>query len=222
MKLLFIDGQSCYLAENEHYFLSIGYEVFTAETGQDAQNILDQHKVDCIILDTTLPDINGYHLCRQLKSKLNLPIIFLSASNDLGSGFLAGADDYLTKPHCLHELEIRILVRSRPYIAPPKHKSWLENPPLKVDIYGRVVTIEDQIVGLIGMEFKILVFLMSQPNVVFSQRDIYRSVWKQLDLDNSHTVQVHIARMRKKMGKLFPTHSFIQTVWGYGYKFVPY
>lgn len=222
--LLVVDDDVDILNINQIYFSNIGFNVYTSETAKDAMDIVESIVLDCIILDISLPDIDGYKMCNDIKEKVNIPIIFLSNyehEEEKVRGFLAGGDDYITKPYSLKELELRIYARMRQYKNITSVPNVLKFSVLVINVNSRKVTFDGESIDLTTMEFEILLFLAENKEQVFSKIEIYNQVWKMPDIGDQHTVQVHIAQMRKKINSLSREHQYIQTVWGKGYKFVP-
>ncbi|HBF8684563.1 TPA: response regulator transcription factor [Clostridioides difficile] len=222
--LLVVDDDVDILNINQIYFSNIGFNVYTSETAKDAMDIVESIVLDCIILDISLPDIDGYKMCNDIKEKVNIPIIFLSNyehEEEKVRGFLAGGDDYITKPYSLKELELRIYARMRQYKNITSVPNVLKFSALVINVNSRKVTFDGESIDLTTMEFEILLFLVENKEQVFSKIEIYNQVWKMPDIGDQHTVQVHIAQMRKKINSLSREHQYIQTVWGKGYKFVP-
>ncbi|MBH7546238.1 response regulator transcription factor [Clostridioides difficile] len=222
--LLVVDDDVDILNINQIYFSNIGFNVYTSETAKDAMDIVESIVLDCIILDISLPDIDGYKMCNDIKEKVNIPIIFLSNyehQEETVRGFFAGGDDYITKPYSLKELELRIYARMRQYKNITSVPNVLKFSALVINVNSRKVTFDGESIDLTTMEFEILLFLAENKEQVFSKIEIYNQVWKMPDIGDQHTVQVHIAQMRKKINSLSREHQYIQTVWGKGYKFVP-
>ncbi|HBG0318124.1 TPA: response regulator transcription factor, partial [Clostridioides difficile] len=219
-----VDDDVDILNINQIYFSNIGFNVYTSETAKDAMDIVESIVLDCIILDISLPDIDGYKMCNDIKEKVNIPIIFLSNyehEEEKVRGFLAGGDDYITKPYSLKELELRIYACMRQYKNITSVPNVLKFSALVINVNSRKVTFDGESIDLTTMEFEILLFLAENKEQVFSKIEIYNQVWKMPDIGDQHTVQVHIAQMRKKINSLSREHQYIQTVWGKGYKFVP-
>ena len=125
----------------------------------------------------------------------------------------------MTKPYDLQELQLRVEARIRQNRSAGQSKR-LHFPPLTLDLEERQVLIHQTAVPLTSKEFDILALLCGAPEQAFSAEKIYRQVWKLPDLDATHTVQVHVASMRRKLETACPEHKFIQTAWGKGYLFV--
>lgn len=125
----------------------------------------------------------------------------LSSQEDLKNGFLMGVDDYITKPFSLEELYLRIQARIRQYYQIPSRQKILNFFPLRINLDARTIQIQDNRVPLTMSEFDILVLLAQTPEHVYTISEIYQRVWKMPDMNSTHTVQVHIANLRKKLEK---------------------
>lgn len=221
--ILIVDDDATMLEALQIYFTGAGYTVYTAQNAQTCLCAVKQTPLDCIVLDVALPDLDGFEVCEAIKKNTNLPIIFVSnyAEEDKRiSGFVSGGDDYVTKPFSLKELELRICARIRQREERPEGSKRLDFGALSINEAARSVSYEEENITLTAAEFDILFFLANHENQVFSQRDIFKRVWKLPDLGNAHTVQVHVAQIRRKLNAFSKEHQYIQTVWGKGYKFV--
>lgn len=220
--LLFVDDDERMLATNRIYFTKHGFEVFTATSGCAALDVMRSHPIDCVVLDIMMPQQNGYVLCRQLKEEFTTPIVFLTgltAQNNLYQGFLQGGDDYLTKPYDFRELELRIRARILQKRGTAKQGTLLEFGPLTIDTAGRQTRANGVSIPLTANEFDILVLLARSPGILFSPKTIYQEIWHLPDLEATHTVRVHVGRLRQKLEAACPQHAYICTVWGKGYRF---
>lgn len=219
--VLFIDDDPAILRVNRVYFESRSYRVYTAESPEQAEQVLGEYQIDCIVLDILMPGVDGWTLCREFKAKRGIPIIFLTSLTEqdcLYRGFELGADDYMTKPYELRELEMRVKARIRQHAgaAPAEPLCF---PPLVIDADGRRALVDDKAISLTAYEFDILLLLARSPGKVFSMEAIYREIWKLPDLGNAQTVRVHLARMRHKLEAASPNHRFLEVVWGKGFLF---
>lgn len=196
-----------------------GYEVDTAESAEEALHILSpEHNL--ILLDVMLGGMSGYRMANKLRNELKLktPIIFLTAKdteNDMLTGFSAGADDYISKPFSLHEVLARIkAVLRRTQILPERSELKVGN--LTINFVKKLVFIENAEIRFSPKEFGILSLLAKQPGKVFSREKILAEVWHGDSYVLDRTVDVHIARVRRKLGdKAY----HITNRQGYGYCF---
>lgn len=222
-RVLLIDNDQEVNAANERYLKEHGFDVMTIADSCAALEQLSQ-EFDCIVMDALLHEEDGFALCSRIKEKYRLPVIFLTSLSEdehLEQGFDCGGDDYIRKPYSMKELELRILARIQAYQSSAKPHKILSYPPLWIDLSAHVVEMRGRQISLTASEFDILALLANAPYKVFNISDIYQKIWKMPDIENAQTVQVHIAHLRKKLSHAYATHSYIQTVWGSGYKFCP-
>ena len=199
------------------------YKVESARDGKSALEVFDQFSPDLVILDINLPDSLGYHLCEQMQSRTEVFILMLTSRADTidkKEGFLKGADDYLTKPFDLEELEYRvqaILKRQRSVTTSEKQPLVFEN--LVIDPVRREVKLNDHLVMLTALEFDLLHFLASRPGRVWRREELIQQVWDYEYVGDQRVVDVHIGQIRKKLESDSSELSLIHTVRGVGYKF---
>ena len=212
MHLLVVEDEDTIAEPLVEGLLAEGFEVTRVATGQDA---LDAAPVDLVLLDVRLPDIDGFTVCRELRSRSDVPIIMVTAKGeeiDRVVGLELGADDYVVKPYGLRELIARIRAVARR--APGRHEAreTLVVGALEVDVPARRATIDGRELQLTLKEFDLLALLASEPGVVVDRQKILREVWDTTWYGSSKTVDVHVAALRKKLGD--PT--LIETVRGIG------
>jgi len=202
----------------------LGHTVLAAGNTAEARRLLGQTAIQLAIVDWMLPGGSGLELIRTLRREgpfQNLPIIMLTArteENDITAGLDAGADDYITKPFSPRELSSRIkalLRRSQDFHA----NSALVVGPLELDREAHTVTANGQQMTLGHTEFKLLTFLMSNPDRVYSRSQLLDHVWGNGTFIEERTVDVHILRLRKNL-KPFAADALLETVRGAGYKLV--
>ena len=199
------------------------YQVESANDGQSALKMFDQFNPDLVILDVNLPDALGYNLCEDMQERTDVFILMLTSRSDAADkkeGFLKGADDYLTKPFDLQELEYRvkaILKRQRTVTASEKQPLIFNN--MSIDPVRREVKINDELIILTALEFDLLHFLASRPGRVWRRDELIQNVWDYEYVGDQRVVDVHIGQIRKKIELDVAEPSFIQTVRGVGYKF---
>jgi DNA-binding response OmpR family regulator len=189
-----------------------GFDVTRVATGGEA---LEAPAVDLVLLDVRLPDIDGFAVCRQLRSRSDVPIIMVTAKGeeiDRVVGLELGADDYVVKPYGLRELVARIRAVARRTGARPGIRETLRAGGLEIDVPARRATLDGRELQLTVKEFDLLALLASDPGVVVDRHRILRDVWDTTWYGSSKTVDVHVAALRKKLGD--PT--LIETVRGVG------
>lgn len=196
-----------------------GFATCVCYTGQQAIKAAPIFVPDLIILDIMLPDINGFEVCKNLQS-LNIPIIMLTAKNDIKDklyGLELGADDYVTKPFDSRELTARIkAVLKRIDKSSAKEDTNMQLGPIMIKTIERQVYIGREEIILTPKEYDLLIIFCENQRKVFSRENLLELVWKYDYIGDSRTVDMHVQRLRKKLGKY---NFFIKTVFGIGYKF---
>ncbi|WP_408955911.1 response regulator [Natroniella sp. ANB-PHB2] len=202
-----------------------GYQVLTAYDGVEALERVKEKEFDLVVLDLMLPQIDGFEVCRQIRTdnKLKrLPIIMLSAKGeevDKILGLELGADDYVTKPFSPRELLARVkaVLRRSSSIAELDNK-LIEEGEITVDLEKYQVGIKGQELNLTPKEFAVLSILIGYPGQVFSRNYLLEEIWGYGYHGDTRTVDVHIRRLRKKIAQ-YSKQEYILTVRGFGYKF---
>jgi DNA-binding response OmpR family regulator len=199
-----------------------GYRVAAFADGEEGLEQLFASRPDAVVLDLMLPGRNGLEILREVRAEpatADLPVIVLTARGaemDKLLGFEHGADDYLTKPFSPRELiaRLRALIRRS---RPASSERALEQGPLRVDPSSREAFAGGKRLTLTPREFDLLAFLLRHPGRVVSRDELLRKVWGYDYLGETRTVDVHVRRLRQKLGD---HHAVIETVTGAGYKFV--
>jgi DNA-binding response OmpR family regulator len=201
-----------------------GYIVNVANNGMKGLEMFYDSPPDLVILDIMLPEMDGWEVCKEIRRFDKTPIIMLTGKGenyDKLKGFNLGTDDYLVKPFDPNELMARIkavLWRANPMLAANEN---IELPLLKIDLKQYKVTSNKQEIVLPPKEMELLYFLASHPNQVFTRQQLLDQLWG-LDFDGDpRTVDVHIKRIREKLGDSNP-YWMIKTIRGVGYKFEVY
>ncbi len=204
-----------------------GYAVEVVRNGVDGLERALDPAIDLVVLDLMLPGLDGLEVCRRLRAvRPDALVLMLTAKAtelDRVLGLELGADDYLTKPFSLRELQARVkaLFRRRDASGAAPATGALEVGALSLDLAGRAVTLRGEPVHLTQREFDLLVFLARNAGQVFSRHDLLDRIWGAGFDGFAHTVNSHINRLRTKVER-DPAHpTLIQTVWGRGYKLVP-
>jgi DNA-binding response OmpR family regulator len=213
-----------FLAEN---LRADDYAVLVASTGSEAIDILGRSRPDVMLLDVVLPDMSGYDVCRRVRTAdvvadawdPDLPIIMLSAKaehTDRVRGFSRGADDYVVKPFHYPELLARIgAVLKR--VSRPDERHQLRVGELAVNTRSREVTVGGMTVSLSAKEFALLATLASEPDRVFTKRELLETVWEFRSPGRTRTLDSHASRLRQKL-TAHSDESWIVNVWGVGYQ----
>jgi DNA-binding response OmpR family regulator len=190
-----------------------GFSVERVATGREA---LDADEPDFVLLDVGLPDMDGFSVCRDLRSRSSVPIIMVTAKGeevDRVVGLEVGADDYVVKPFGIRELVARIrAVSRRTSERPAASRTAVALGPLELDTRSRRVAVGGREVDLTPKEFDLLALLASDPGAVVPRPRILEEVWQTTWYGSAKTIDVHVAALRKKLGH--PT--WIETVRGIG------
>lgn len=196
------------------------YTVFTACGGREALGILNSHNIDLVVTDIMMPDLDGYRLVEEMRSRgIDTPVIMLTAKdglNDKGHGFAVGCDDYLTKPVNFEELIWRIDALLRRYRISNEGKIIVGDVTVEQSSYS--VKRGEEIIELPSKEFQLLYLLLSYPGKIFTKDNILDSVWGYNSESDESTVRTHINRLRKRFEHF--TEFEICTIRGVGYKAV--
>jgi two-component system, OmpR family, response regulator RegX3 len=188
-----------------------GFVVERAATGQEA---LESSGADLVLLDLGLPDTDGFSVCRELRSRSDVPIIMVTAKGeevDRVVGLELGADDYIVKPFGFRELLARIRAVARRTSERPATRSTRVGP-LEIDVRGRRARVDGRELDLTPKEFDLLALLAREPGAVVSRAEILQEVWQTTWYGSAKTIDVHVAALRKKLGEA----SWIETVRGVG------
>ena len=221
-KILVVDDDSAIRNLIFRFLAQKNYQVEAAQDGKTALEVFDQFIPDLVILDVNLPDALGYNLCEEMQGRTDVFILLLTSRADAADkqqGFLKGADDYITKPFDLQELEYRVkAILKRRRTLTHSQKPSLIFGELIIDPIGRKVTANEQPVELTALEFDLLHCLASHPGRVWRRAELLQSVWDYDFVGDKRVVDVHIGQIRKKI-EPYTDPSLIQTVRGVGYKF---
>jgi two-component system, OmpR family, response regulator RpaB len=210
----------------------VGYDVCLATNGTEALEVFKKEAPDLIVLDVMMPQLNGLEVCEELRKVSDVPIIMLTALSDVAdriAGLQIGADDYLPKPFSPKELEERINAILRRTDGGATFKSLVERAvpgviqagPLRLETYKRQVFLKGERIQLTGMEFDLLELLASNAGKTVSRSDILQKVWgySPRHYADMRVVDVHVSRLRSKIGDNPKSPEYIHTDWGTGYFF---
>ena len=203
-----------YLLGNE------GYNVTLAKSVKEAEKIIDEKEFSLYILDLTLPDGSGYDVCKRIKAKGDLPVIFLTAYDDevnVIMGFELGADDYISKPFRVKELMLRIKSVMRRY-SNETSDGIIKINNLKINTNEAKVYKNNEEIILTAMEYRLLLILLSNRGKVLSHTALLENIWDVAgDFVEDNTLTVYIKRLRDKIEEDPAKPEFIKTVRGLGY-----
>jgi two-component system response regulator VanR len=224
INILVVDDEKMSADLVEVYLKNENYNVYKFYAGRDALNCINSLKIDLVLLDVMLPDIDGFQLCKMIREKECFPIIMLTAKSeevDKITGLVFGADDYITKPFNLMEVVARVKTQLRRYIQYNNSELLSKN---EYDIKGLVINKNTHICKLYGktvrftpIEFSILWYLCENRGRVVSSEKLFEMVWGERYLESSNTVMAHIGRIRYKLNEDSKSPKFIKTIWGVGY-----
>ena len=222
-KILVIEDEPDIRKTLEYNLSREGYEVAVCGTLQEAKKLLEP-SLSLLVLDLMLPDGSGLDLCREIKKNSllsNIPIIILTAKDDEVDrvvGFELGADDYVTKPFSVRELILRVkAVLKRGEVNKPELvEVERQFGDLSIDVDSHEVHVNNELVVLTALEFKLLKQLVDRRGRVQSRDQLLSDVWGYSSEVTTRTVDTHIKRLREKLG---PMGKYVQTIRGIGYKF---
>ncbi|GLB58748.1 response regulator transcription factor [Cytobacillus sp. NCCP-133] len=224
MKILVVEDNESVCSMLEMFFMKEGYHGVFVQDGQEGFERFNKEKWDLIILDWMLPVMDGVTLCRKIRELSKVPIIMLTAKDsesDQVLGLEMGADDYVTKPFSPLTLMARIKAVTRRFQAETEtagDTQFVSSDYFKISKESREAYFDGHLVGnLTPKEFDLLYYLVKHPKQVFTREQLLDSVWGYQFYGDERTVDVHIKRLRKKIGTA--EQPFIHTVWGVGYKF---
>jgi two-component system alkaline phosphatase synthesis response regulator PhoP len=220
--ILVVDDEKDILELVEYNLSKNGYRVKTAASGEEALELVKENNYDLIILDLMLPGVDGFDICKIIKSdkqRANIPIVMVTAKSDEAdkvAGLEIGADHYVTKPFSPRELMaiVKATLRRRP-AQEDEEKPLIERGELKIHIGRHEVTYKGKKIDLTHLEFRILVSLAKKPGWVMTRYQIVDSTRGEGVSVTDRSIDVHIVSLRKKLGEA----DYIETVRGVGYKF---
>ncbi|MBE5890330.1 MAG: response regulator transcription factor [Lachnospiraceae bacterium] len=225
-KILIVDDDNNIAELISLYLTKECYDTKIVNDGEEALKSFDTYQPNLILLDLMLPGIDGYQVCREIRTKSNVPIIILSAKGEVFDkvlGLELGADDFIIKPFDSKEMVARVKAVLRRYQAPKTETvvttdvKIVEYPDLTINLTNYTVIFKGKTVDMPPKEIELLYFLASSPNQVFTREQLLNNIWGYEYVGDTRTVDVHVKRLREKING----HSAweIATVWGIGYKF---
>ncbi|UUZ90176.1 response regulator transcription factor [Paenibacillus sp. P25] len=224
IKVLIVEDEAKIASLMESFLQTEGYDCLTATDGKSALQLYTKHKPDIVILDWMLPQLNGLDTCRRLRQLGSPGIIMVTAKSeetDKIVGLEMGADDYLTKPFSLRELSARIrsLLRRMNRNAGDGTGSVLRRGDLTIHEESLQVFKGDVELHLTPTEFKLLHLLASKPGRVYTRMQPLQHAFEEEFIVDERTVDSHISKLRKKIEEGGRSSDYIQTVYGFGYRF---
>ena len=221
--ILLVDDEQRMLDLVELFLVPHGFKCLKEKTGINALETLRNEKVNLVILDVMMPEMDGWEVCKKIREFSQVPIIMLTARSDkqnLVKGLDIGADDYLTKPFDERELIARVnaILRRVPEVDESNGENVVYNE-FYLDTEKYSLYYENSKAQLTSKEFFIVKALMSRPSKVYVREELLNAAWDYETETDIRTVDSHIRNLREKLKKAgFPTSEFLKTVWGIGYK----
>ncbi len=218
-KILVVDDESRMRKLVKDFLVRSHFEVVEAENGEQALDMFyDDNKISLIILDVMMPKMNGWEVCREIRSTSKVPIIMLTAKSDESDelqGFELGVDEYISKPFSPKILVARVeaILRRTSGRNPDE---LIETGGIVIDKAAHRVTVDGKDVELSFKEFELLAYFAENQGLALSREKILNHVWNYDYFGDARTIDTHVKKLRSKMGE---KGEYIKTIWGMGYKF---
>lgn len=205
------------------YLSNPDYNLFAAYSGAEALDVMGKEDIHLILMDIMMPEMDGISAMVKIREKSNVPVILITAKSEDSDkilGLNVGADDYITKPFNPNEVGARVKSQLRRYM---QLGSGMTTPKaltiggIEMDDSAKSVTLDGDIVALTPTEYEILKLLMSNPNRVYSPREIYKEIWRETPSTTDNTIAVHIRHIREKIEINPAEPRYLKAVWGHGY-----
>lgn len=219
MQILIADDESRMRKLLRDFLEREGYQVLEAANGEEALDLFYENKnIDLIILDVMMPRIDGWQVCKEIRSRSKIPIVMLTARAEEQSelkGFELGVDEYIAKPFSPKILVARVgaLLKRTKNI---EENSLVNAGGIVINKEAHSVTIDGEIVELSVKEFELLTYFVENQRIALSREKILNSVWNYDYFGDARTIDTHVKKLRNKLGE---KGNYIKTIWGMGYKF---
>lgn len=214
-----IDDEKLLADSTAEYFNLFGVKTAVAYSASECRKFFKEHTAQLLLLDINLGDGSGFELCKELREKTDVPILFISARTSDDDQIIAlniGGDDYIQKPYSLSVLLAKVKVVLKRY-GQPSDTSYSDGW-LTVDFDTREVCVDGKLVKLTSLEFKLLSYLIHHENKVLSKQELFENVWED-KFTGDGTLNVHIRKIREAIERTPGKPEYILTVWGDGYRF---
>lgn len=218
-KILVVDDESRMRKLVRDFLVKSNYEVVEASDGEEALDVFfEKNDIDLVILDVMMPKMDGWQVCREIRSYSKVPIIMLTAKSDERDellGFELGVDEYISKPFSPKILVARVeaILRRTGQTA---SEMIIEAGGIRLDKQAHSVTVGEEVIDLSYKEFELLAYFMENKGIALSREKILNSVWNYDYFGDARTIDTHVKKLRSKMGA---KGELIKTIWGMGYKF---
>lgn len=217
---LVIDDEKLLADSTAEYLNLFGVKTAVVYHAAECREFLKENSAELLLLDINLGDGSGFELCRELREKTEIPILFISArtsDDDKIAAFHIGGDDYIQKPYSLGVLlaKVKAVLKRYGHSANTEYSDGY----LTVDFRARQVLVEENPVKLTSLEFKLFSYLVKNENKVISKQELFENVWED-KFTGDGTLNVHIRRIREAIERNPGNPEYILTVWGDGYKFI--
>lgn len=218
-KILVVDDESRMRKLVRDFLVKNNYEVMEASDGEEALDLFfERNDFDLVILDVMMPKMDGWQVCREIRSYSKVPIIMLTAKSDERDelqGFELGVDEYISKPFSPKILVARVeaILRRTGQTA---SEMIVEAGGIRLDKQAHSVTVGEKVIDLSYKEFELLAYFMENKGIALSREKILNSVWNYDYFGDARTIDTHVKKLRSKMGA---KGELIKTIWGMGYKF---
>ncbi len=225
-KILMIDDDLEVLRVNKKFFEEKECQVKICSHETEAVELVTSFKPDCILLDVMMPEIDGFTLCKQIRTVTDVPILFLSgkvSEDDKVTGFEAGGDDYIEKPYSLREVYVRIVAHIRRNAAKTvvkKNNMIIDLSPFFIDREAHKLFFRDEEIVISNKEYQLILFLADNANKEITFEQIGMHLWGTYMETDRRNVMVNVSRLRKKIEDQTGIDNLIETVWSKGYKLV--
>ena len=227
-KILIVEDDEDIAMVEKVYLESAGFETSILADGSQVAGFLEKESFDLILLDLMLPQKSGYEICSEIRDRLDIPILMVTARTeavDRIHGLGLGADDYIAKPFDPAELVARVNANLRQYERVARRGKRPETEPEEIRVQDVRILVNswkiykgDREIRMPNREFELLKFLAQNPNIVFSREQLFEKIWGYDYMGSSATVMVHINRIREKIEDDARNPEILETVWGAGYR----
>mgnify|MGYP006065454405 FL=1 len=227
-KILIVEDDEDIAMVEKVYLESAGFETSILADGSQVAGLLEKEGFELILLDLMLPQKSGYEICSEIRDRLDIPILMVTARTeavDRIHGLDLGADDYIAKPFDPAELVARVNANLRQYERVARRGKRPETEPEEIRVRDVRILVNswkiykgDREIRMPNREFELLKFLAQNPNIVFSREQLFEKIWGYDYMGSSATVMVHINRIREKIEDDARNPEILETVWGAGYR----